>query len=604
MPPDSVKYFRYERGYDMPPTMIDKKEYENATRGCSKGISQCDNEYKKLLKYTRNQYKNGNPQYTDSNGKMIRPSPCRICALARDFSKTCDIQYENQFYGYAKEAESGKNIYFHWSNNWHPNCGTSKSIKEGRLVSKGIPDKKAYDDLFRLSVKPDNQKVKTPKQEEFISGYIHENKSGPYKGRLQWTKWFRHSLTFVNWTKLTRSAIENKGMQNLVNQPKLLIARMIYDQNKLIPEMENGPKTPCNCEPISHEHWILAAITMVAFLGIRPKKRNILDQYGGISKVGELDYFTFLEHIDDPDELIRITALPRGEDPVVPLRMHPVDFSQKIHGEEFWSIVSNTFKNTPFIKKVDKPLGWKKRQIDYGYYVDNQSIEHLPYHNPAPYYNSAHGYDPSRYLIPQHYEHGYDFRQFYHVPMVAMPQMIPLQQVPLQYGPVHEGSTSGTKRSTSSKSDSDYSMLDQGLEDLRNANRKMPRMSAPSPRRSRSSRYSARELRNMIIKDVRKEKQRKNRRYESSESSSDDEKCREDSDREDDRRKSPSIQSTNSSFEAPQHRYPTYDELVEQIKQMEQEKEDMQISQAVERRSSEKSKRKRWKTDSSDSDEF
>ena len=92
MPPDSMKYFRYERGYDMPPTMIERRDYEIATKGCSKGIIQCDLEYKKQLKYSRQQFKNGNPQYVDNNGKIRRPSPCKICAKARDFSKTCEIQ--------------------------------------------------------------------------------------------------------------------------------------------------------------------------------------------------------------------------------------------------------------------------------------------------------------------------------------------------------------------------------------------------------------------------------------------------------------------------------------------------------------------------------
>ena len=659
MPPDSVKYFRYERGYDMPPTMIERRDYENSTKGCVKGIIQCDHDYKKILKHTRSQFKNGNPQYVDSNGKMTRPSPCKICAMARDFSKTCEVQYENQFYGYAKESESGRNVYFHWSNNWHPNCGTSKNIKDGRLVPKGVPDRQSYDDLFKLSVKPDNQKVKTPKPDEFISGYIEENKVGPYRGRLQWTKWFRHSLTFVNWTKITKSAIENKGMQALVNQPKMLIARMIYDQNKLIPEMENSPKTPCNCEPISHEHWILAAITMVAFLGIRPKKRNILDQYGGISKVGEMDYFTFLEHIDKPNDLIRLTTLPCEEEPVIPLRMHPVDFSQTIHDDSFWSAVSDTFKSMPFAKRAEKPIGqWKKRQIDYGYYKDNQSIEHLPYHNPAPYYNSVHGYDPARYFPQMHaptrhydqYENQYDMRHVYHVPMVAMPPILPMQHLMHQTYPdppvehlIHSfDSASGSrKRSNSTMSDmSEYSMLDQGLQHLRHANRNTTKVARTSrdtsPReRSRGSRrsehseysgYSAKELRDMIMEDVRREneererekrereeraerekRERRERNRRKRRESSDEERCREDSGREDNGRRSLSVESVAStdSFEPPP-RYPTYDELLQQIKDMEKEKEEqMQIVEAIDRRQSESMRRtSRWKTESSDSDDF
>ena len=110
MPPDSVKNFRHERGYELPPTLIDRREYENATRGCPKGKHQCDYEYKKQLKYARNQFKNRNPLYVDNSGKLIRPPPCKICVLARDFAKTCEIQYENHFYGYAKESDSARTI--------------------------------------------------------------------------------------------------------------------------------------------------------------------------------------------------------------------------------------------------------------------------------------------------------------------------------------------------------------------------------------------------------------------------------------------------------------------------------------------------------------
>lgn len=356
-----------------------------------------------------------------------------------------------------------------------------------------------------------------------------------------------------------------------------------------------------------------------------------------------MDYFTFLEHIDKPDELIRLTALPCEEDPVVPLRMHPIDFSQKIHDETFWSTVSDTFKSLPFTKRAEKPIGhWKKRQIDYGHYKDNQSIEHLPYHNPAPYYNSAHGYDPSRYFPQMHahhyeqYENHYDMRPVYHVPMLAMPQVIPMQHVhqnnayerPIEHFMHSLDSASGSrKRSNSSRSDSEYSLLDQGLKDLRNANRKMPRTDTPRQRSrgsrgSRYSEYSARELRDMIMEDVRREneqrrksrsdKKRNQRREESSDSSSEEDRreepkrCREDSGREDNgRRRSPSVESvasTNSNFEPPR-RYPTYDELVQQIKEMEKEKEEqMQIAQAIERR--EIGKKKRWKTESSDSEDF
>ena len=356
-----------------------------------------------------------------------------------------------------------------------------------------------------------------------------------------------------------------------------------------------------------------------------------------------MNYFTFLEHIDKPDELIRLTALPSEEDPVVPLRMHPIDFSrQNIHDDSFWNTVSDTFRSLPFTKRVEKPIGhWKRRQIDYGHYKDNQSIEHLPYYTHAPYYNSAHGYDPSRYFPQmhaplQHYEqYDYDMRHVYHVPMVAMPQMMPVQHVPMQQNTNQEpvehflhslDSASGSrKRSNSSRSDlSEYGMLDKGLQDLRNANRKIPRTSRDSPRHgsresrtSRHSEYNTRELREMIMEDVRRErkerrqrkksqKKRRHRYEESSESSSsEEERCREDSGREDNgHRRAPSIASTNSTFESPQ-RYPTYDELVEQIKSMEREKEEqMQIAQALERRQSSKRQGNRWKTESSDSDEF
>jgi len=645
MPPDSVKYFRHERGHDLPPTLIDRREYENATRGCSKGISRCDFEYKKQLKYARSQFKHRNPLFMDASGKLLRPPTCKVCSLARDFSKSCEIQYENQFYGYAKESESSRTIYFHWSNNWHPNCGTSKKILDGRLVPMGVPDKRAYDDLFKLSVKPDNQKVKTPKVDEFISGYIQENKSGPYKGRLQWTKWFRHSLTFANWTKITKSAFENKAMQVLVNQPKMLIARMIYDQNMLIPEMDSAPKTPFNCEPISQEHWILAAISMVAFLGIRPKDRKVLGQYGGISKVGEIDFFTFLEHIDKPDELIRLTMLPQEEEPIVPLRMHLSDFTQKIHDDTFWSVVSDTFKNVPF-KRMEKPIGqWKRRSIGYGFYKDNQSVEHLPYHNSAPYYNGAHAYDPSRYIGMQtqstarhheHYDSMYINRPVY--PMMPMAHG-PVQQRH-QYGvqndwsnqPVEHfmhsfDSASGSrKRSNSSLSDfSENEMLEQNLEKFRKASRKVQRISSPrynsrGSRVSRISHFSASELRQMIMEDVRKEskknrkaKHRRRRKYESesesSRSSSPSSRplCREDSGREDNgRRRATSIESVASTMSNYHEdaRHPTYDELLQQVKEMEKEKEEQQVKQAIERRQKEKS---RWKTessDSSDSEEF
>ena len=99
----------------MPPTMIDEKEYEDSIKGCSKGINVCDKEYKENMKYYRTQFKNKNTEFINENGKMIRPKQCRICTAAKDFIKSTEIQYENNFYGYAREKETGQSIYFHWS---------------------------------------------------------------------------------------------------------------------------------------------------------------------------------------------------------------------------------------------------------------------------------------------------------------------------------------------------------------------------------------------------------------------------------------------------------------------------------------------------------
>ena len=600
MPPDSAKYFRYQRGYDMPATIIDKTEYEESTRGCSKGIARCDQEYKKCLKYARTQFKYGNKNYTDVNGKLIRPVACKQCALARDFYKTCEIQYENHFYGYAKESDSQRTVYFHWSNNWHPNFGTSCEPKDTRMVPIGVPDKQSYDNLFRLSIKPENKRIKTPKEDEFISGYIEENKNGPYRGRLQWTKWFRHSLTFTNWTKITRSAIENKSMQCMVNQPKMMIAKMIYDQNKLIEGMDKTSKTPCNCEPISKEHWILAAITMVAFLGIRPKNRDIFDNYGGISKVGTLNYFTFLENINNPHELYRLTTLDCESLPVE-ITIHNLDFTQTKNDQMFWSNVSNTFKNMPFCKKVERQPGFF-RQIEYNVYHDGNSIEHSPYYNPAPYYNSAHGYNPHRYVDFNNgfldYTNTYEPQQNYPV----YPYFYPPQT------PKCDSGSDSRKRSNSSMSAaSETSLLQRGLRDIREVKRKYPKIDKTYRR------YTHRELKELILNDVRREESKmlreKRRSYRcrrnDSVSSDDDQytrervRCREDSGRENNghrqRDDSPdSVDSASSNYRRP---YPSYDELLEQV---------TELKRGLDDREKEKKKEKmdRWKTLSSESEDF
>tara|TARA_Y100000768_G_scaffold381578_1_gene360480 strand:- start:3206 stop:5101 length:1896 start_codon:yes stop_codon:yes gene_type:complete len=630
--------------------MVEKEDYLKAISGCSKGIVKCDLEYKRRLKTARNQYKLKNAAFIDSSGKMIRPVPCKICQASREFAKACEIQYENHFYGYAKESTSCRNVYLHWTNNWHPNCGTSKSTKDGRLVSYGVPDRNAYDDLFRLSAKPDNGKVKTPKVDEFISGYIEENTYGPYKGRLQWKKWFRHSLTFCNWTKLVKTTLENKAMECLVNQPKMMIAKMIYDQNKLIPELDNTPKTPWNCEPISHEHWILASLTMVAFLGIRPKNRNIFENYGGISNVGKMNYFTFLENIDNCEELIRLSSKQEIVQPVENLRMYPADLTNKKNDQDFWNNVSKTFRNLPFAKNEQRSLGYRKGLIDYNRYKDDQNVDHLPYHSAAPYYNSAHGYDPRRYLnfeqivpIPSampYYDKYYD--NYYANEMIqqAYPPFAQVSQIPYVQNASQGYETSNASRKRSSSSRSDSSDIEHGLRELRSVN-KYPRKIS-----RHRSRY-AEDLREIILADVKRQSERdrkerkdkrymrrlrkesRRRRYESSSSSdSSDEsssyererrplRCRQDSGREDNGVKSPrSVASTVSSFDQmPPQQYPTYEDLAERVRAMEAEAQEKkieaeQIEDAIKRRADgkknskhETSRNARWKTASSDSDE-
>ena len=525
MPSDSLKYFHYDRGYDFPPTLISKREYQEATAGCSKGIHKCDWEYKKKLKFYKTQYKNNNPDYI-LDGKMIKPDVCRKCQDARIFEKSCAHMYDNHFYGYAKESENGSSVYFHWSNNWLPNFGTSKVIKNGKMTPYGVPDKSAYDDLFKLSLKPENQKVLTPKHDEFISGYIEENKHGFYKGKLQWTKWFRHSLTFLNFTRIVRTAIENKSMQCIIQQPQIIIARMVYDQNQLIPKMDMTPKTPCNCEPISREHWILACVTMVAFLGIRPKNREIFQEYGGLSNVGTLNYFDFLENIDNPLNLMKLTT--QEIETITPtLTLHPSDFSIKGNDSAFWKNASENFKNIPFLKKNDRPICHsKKRCLDYNMYRDRQSIDFLPYYNQAPYYNYS---NQTKYF--------YDYRQ------------------------------DARKRLTDQYNHEYYQSFKRTRGDFFR------------------SEY-ADELRTIIREDVQRMTRKilKKRRMYHSDS---EDVCRYDSGRE---------RSSESSY--LRDRIPTYDELLDKVKEMEREKDESElIAQAMQRRTSQ-----RWKTESSESD--
>lgn len=610
--------------------MIEKREYDRRTYGCIKGISLCDHEFKKQIKLARNQFKNGNSLFIDESGKMKKPPNCQECSRARNFQKTCEIQYENNFYGYAKECESGKTIYLHWSNQFFPNCGTSKVVQEGEQVSLGVPDKKSYEDLFRLTSKNDNQKVSTPKVDEFISGFIEENKNGPYKGRLQWVKWFRHSLTFYNWTKLVKTTLHNRAMQNLISQPKMMIAKMIYDQNKLLPEMDDVPKTPCNCEPISHEHWIIAALTMVAFLGIRPKNRNALDAYGGISRVGKMDYFTFLENIDKPDDLYVLSSTEVEILPLSPLRMHDLNVSAAINDDIFWSDVSNTFKNLPFARCEQRSLGnWKKRHIDYNNFRDNFSIEYRPYHNPAPYYNSAHAYDPRRY-----YPSGQ---------MLQYSSEYPQQNI---YSPYHSQSIFlddyvnypfSRKRSNSEREHDRHEPHFR-----RHGNCRAPKTFCDEDRSSRTAHREDRyreDLREIIIADINREFQRqrntenmkkkkrqmKSRHRDSSVDSlpkdrgrsterRDPVRCRDDSGRGDNRRKvnprsDPRSEScsTNSSFDSQQNEatQPTYDELLRKIERIEREKKELE--EGREQKTTIPSKNRlrssnRWKTESSDSE--
>lgn len=587
MPADSVKYFRYERGYHMPSTLISKEEYEDGIKGCSKGPFQCEAEYKKNMKHARSQFKLGNAAHTDENGRMIRPPMCKICAFARDFSKTCDIQYENHFYGYAKEKETSKTIFFHWSNNWHPNFGISKTAKDGNLLPIGVRDKKAHDELFSLSVKPDNQKVSTPKVDEFISGYISENTNGPYRGKLQWVKWFRHSLTFSTWTKLVRTAIDNKSMQAMVNQPKLMIAKMIYDQNKLIPEMDQSPKTPCNCETISHEHWILASITMVAFLGIRPHDRNAFESFGGMSKVGELDFFTFLENIDKAETLFELTMKPKEVKEISPLRMHSSDFSRTIHDDSFWESVSNSFRSLPF-NRVDRHFcQGSRRNVDYSNYQDNQSIEYLPYYNSVPYYNSLHAYDPRRYYGNDFYFQNHEYyHDHYNDPNRLFAHNYEYREAPYENTSVE--SYGSRKRSNSSSSRLSSHSLERGL-------RKYARLDpSSSPRRRsrhRSPRnvreYTAEDLRSLIMADRRQSERNRIEKKEEKRKRMDREKmptrlrrrkeeftpprrCRDDSGREDNGRRSVSP----SCLVSPRNKYPSYEDLVEKVRSMEKERED------------------------------
>lgn len=585
--------------------MIDKHEYERATFGCSRGVRKCDQIYKRKLKYMRNQYKNLIPNSMNLEGKMIKPTPCKICTQARNFAKTCDIQYENNFYGYARENEQNQVVYLHWSNQWFPNFGTTQTIKDGDMMPLGVTDKKAYDDLFRLSAKCDNLKVLTPKNDEFISGYISENTSGPYKGRLQWTKWFRHSLTFYNWTKLVKTTIENKSMQLMINQPKLMIAKMIYDQNKLISEAEVTPKTPCNCEPISREPWILASVTMVAFLGIRPVNRNIFENYGGISKVGKMDFFTFLQHIDKPENLIQLSNSEPEKRAIQPLRMHSMDLS-RFNDETFWSNVSYNFKNMPFTKNDHLQLDtWKNKNRDYKGYRDNFSVDFLPYHNSAPYFNSAHVYNG--YFYNDTYHKNYNYSLGHNNTQTSTVNRNRDQNMPFEqyeriahresYRP-YEPSNS-RKRSTSSRN----SFI---------SSRSSRKYEYDDERRNNINSYRE-ELRDLILSDINQEIKRKSRETSSKRLKSDRERkniystervrCREDSGREDNaqkREESVDSSSSCSSFEN-ENRIPTYQELVDKIEIMEKEKRENFNRSSND--SDHVQVKQRWRTQSSDSED-
>lgn len=300
-----------------------------------------------------------------------------------------------------------------------------------------------------------------------------------------------------------------------------------------------------------------------------------------------MDYFTFMENIDDPEKLFRLSSASVEVDPL-PLRMHPSDFTQKIHDDSFWLTVSDTFKSLPFTNKVEKPVAEYSRRLSrvQEHYMDNNSVEHLPYYNPAPYYNSSHGYHPNRYMHNSVHEY-YDF-----------------YQTNTTYYPYDSWN-----RKRSNSVNSELSML-ENLRDLRTSNRNKLRRT--EERRSpRCSEFSASELRDMIMEDVMKhsERERRYRRERKELNRHRDksvERCRSDSGRS---RSVESVGSTDTSYEDNQRpSYPTYDELKKRIMQMEnereKEKEDELVQEAIARRENEKTVKQRWRTESSDSDDF
>lgn len=172
-------------------------------------------------------YKLGKQKYIDENGDMIRPVRCKICPEHNNFAKQCELCYENQYYGYAQEFKSKKSIYFYHGGFTYPDFGTEFIHEDGDTVRKGIRGDEDYNNLFKLATKPLNGKVITPREGDFIAGIVQKNTVGKHKGKLQWVKWYKQSLTCYNFVMCVKQGIESHAMRTLIDKPMMLMASMV-----------------------------------------------------------------------------------------------------------------------------------------------------------------------------------------------------------------------------------------------------------------------------------------------------------------------------------------------------------------------------------------
>ena len=380
--------------------MVTHEEYFRRTSGCGRGVRECLRSYKRdMKKYLDECRDNG---MNECSPHVNQPVRCDMCFQANEYHKLTLFEYDNMFYGKARQLDAYPQVDIHLHHSgWHTfDFGTEKINVDGREVYKGVRNSEDYENLFKLSVRPLNGKVPTPKEGDYIAGVLSRNTLGRNRGKLVWEKWYKQSETMNNFVKLWREGVKSHAIRVMECNERLILASMVYDANRIVNcGKDREHKTPVGCEPHCNEQWLLCSIVMYAVCGMVPENRDAFEEHGGLSRCGTLNYFTFLENISSQARLIELTQTPCPE-VVMTQPIREVELGQNVN----WRLVYNDVKQLGWLHVKDTKLFGaevryrKTRYLNYKHYYDGRSIDFVPYDNShAPYFNG-------------HYE-GWDWEQ-------------------------------------------------------------------------------------------------------------------------------------------------------------------------------------------------